>query len=198
MFSVRTNGSENVEEENRLNNNNNEVNAIEQIPVTRSAATSPPPPPAAESLDRLESDNVDTQSIDVEHPHGLFWICHVFASYGRQRDASLTGLILLLGHGLQYIWALNTMQRYHEQNWNITFWGKTAILAYYVGAALGNILGAFFVTSIRKKSIYVSRFHRNVSVLLITVYVVCCYVSPAHTEHWRRCELVGRNSVYDS
>lgn len=182
-----SNAVENVEEENTLN----EGVATEQIATARVAATSP----AAESFDRLESDYVETQSIDLEHPRGVFWICHVFASYGRQCDASLAGQILLLGHGLQFIWALNTMQRYHEQEVEITFWGKAAILAYYVGAALGNILGAIFVTSIRKRSIYVSLFHMRVSALLL---IMCYVVMFSRTEHWRRGELVDRNPLHGS
>lgn len=105
---------------------------------------------------RLEFNNIESQTIDFEEPGGIFWLCHVFATYGRQMDASLSGQILLFGHGLQFIWTLNTMQRYHEQGIDLTFWGKITILAYYMGAIFGNVIGAVLITTIQKKCIYVS------------------------------------------
>lgn len=53
--------------------------------------------------------------------------------YGRQMDASSAGLILLLGHGLQFIWA---------------------ILIYYVGAFAGTLFCVFMVTSLKKKELF--------------------------------------------
>lgn len=127
-------------------------------PATSTAPITMPMAPHADMRDfeNFDLDYVETQSIGLESSGGIFWICNAFTMYGRQTDASASGLILLLGHGLQFVWALNTMRRYRDMGGEATILGKAAILIYYMGAIFGSVSGAWCVGLIRKKTIYVS------------------------------------------
>lgn len=106
-------------------------------------------------LDRPDVEYDESQSIGLENSGGLFWICNAFAVYGRQMDASSSGIVLLLSHGLQFIWALNTMRRHHDQQEHLTILGKMALLIYYVGAIGGTLAAAVLLPLIKKRIIYV-------------------------------------------
>lgn len=153
--------------ETKLVDEDNSIGATETIVNTANDERTEPIAPATTSsspatrelnaieLDQPDVEYADTQSIGLEDSGGLFWICNAFVLYGRQMDASSTGLILLLSHGLQFIWALNTMRRHHDRQEQLTMLGEMAILIYYVGAIAGTLAAAALLTTIKKRIIYV-------------------------------------------
>lgn len=147
--------SRSTSEENDETRNQNE--AIVEPVISPINVVSSGRPVNAIEFDYHHADYVETQSLGIEHSGGLFWICNAFTMYGRQMDASSSGLILLLGHGLQFIWALNTMRRHHDRQEVPSMLSKAAILIYYVGAFVGTLIGVCVVKSLKKRVIYVSR-----------------------------------------
>lgn len=144
--------SPSTSEENETHHNQNEA-IVEPVisPINASVR-----PVNAIEFDYHNADFVETQSLGIEHSSGIFWICNAFTMYGRQMDASSSGLILLLGHGLQFIWALNTMRRHYDRQEVPTMVSKAAILIYYVGAFVGTLIGVCVIKSLKKRVIYVS------------------------------------------
>lgn len=124
-------------------------------PAVSSASTTTARATNAADLDRLDVEYGDTQSIGLDDSGGFLWICNAFVLYGRQMDASSSGLMLLLGHGLQFIWALNTMRRHHDRQEQLTVLGKMAILIYYVGAIAGTLAASALLVIVKKRTFYV-------------------------------------------
>lgn len=159
VLSQPTEQSTNVDVDQGTNESNRQTEEDDEgPPATSTAPIAMAIAPHADmgDFDNFDLDYVETQSIGLESSGGMFWICNAFTMYGRQTDASASGLILLLGHGLQFVWALNTMRRYRDMGGEATILGKAAILIYYVGAIVGSVTGAGCVGWIRKKTIYVS------------------------------------------